>query len=140
MTAKRFTLLRLLLLTLHVAMLLHSHAFSLPYVDHPDEPAFYLAGQVWLGKFEMGSYMRGYPPAYIALELIVAQLLGWLGLPEMSQTVNVMRWIAVAVSGRHVVAHLQRGARSGRRLGIAGGRRGMDQLTVCGLARRLRDA
>jgi len=98
MTAKRFTLLRAVLLTLHVAMLLHSHAFSLPYVDHPDEPAFYLAGQVWLGKFEMGSYMRGYPPAYIALELIVAQLLGWLGLPEMSQTVNVMRWIAVAVS------------------------------------------
>ncbi len=76
MTARHFTLLRLLLLTLYVAMLLHSHAFSLPYVDHPDEPAFYLAGQVWLGKFEMGSYMRGYPPGYIALELLVSQLLG----------------------------------------------------------------
>jgi 4-amino-4-deoxy-L-arabinose transferase-like glycosyltransferase len=98
MTARRFTLLRALLLTLYVAMLLHSHAFSLPYVDHPDEPAFYLAGQVWLGNFEMGSYMRGYPPAYIALELIVSQLLSGLGLPKMSQTVNVMRWLAIAIS------------------------------------------
>ncbi|MBO9308532.1 MAG: glycosyltransferase family 39 protein [Chloroflexi bacterium] len=98
MTARHFTLLRLLLLTLYVAMLLHSHAFSLPYVDHPDEPALYLAGQVWLGKFEMGRHMRGYPPGYIALELLVSQLLEWLGFPEMSQTVNVMRWIAVAVS------------------------------------------
>lgn len=98
MPLKAFTFIRLLLLGLHVAMLLHSHAFSLPYLDHPDEPAFYLAGQVWIGEFEMGSYMRGYPPAYIALELLVAQLLRLLGFPEISQTVNVMRWIAVAVS------------------------------------------
>jgi 4-amino-4-deoxy-L-arabinose transferase-like glycosyltransferase len=81
-----------------VALLLHSHAFSLPYIDHPDEPAFYLAGQVWIGAFDMGSYMRGYPPAYIALELLVSQLLRLFGFPEISQTINVMRWIAIAIS------------------------------------------
>ncbi|MCS6872940.1 MAG: glycosyltransferase family 39 protein, partial [Anaerolineae bacterium] len=98
MTARTFTLIRLFLLLFYVALLLHSHAFSLPYIDHPDEPAFYLAGQVWIGNFEMGSYMRGYPPAYIALELLVAQTLKLLGFPQISQTINVMRWIAIAVS------------------------------------------
>lgn len=98
MFSRVFTSVRLLLLALHVAMLLHSHAFSLPYVDHPDEPAFYLAGQVWIGNFDMGSYMRGYPPAYIALELLISQALRLFGFTEMSQTINVMRWIAVAVS------------------------------------------
>lgn len=79
MFSRVFTSVRLLLLALHVAMLLHSHAFSLPYVDHPDEPAFYLAGQVWIGNFDMGSYMRGYPPAYIALELLISQALRLFG-------------------------------------------------------------
>jgi 4-amino-4-deoxy-L-arabinose transferase-like glycosyltransferase len=87
-----------LLLALHGVLLLHSHAFSLPYIDHPDEPAFYLAGQVWRGAFEMGSYMRGYPPAYIALELGVAQLAGALGFPQMAHTIQIMRLISVLVS------------------------------------------
>ncbi len=98
MSSRVFTLIRLSLLAVYVAMLLYSHAFSLPYIDHPDEPAFYLAGQVWIGNFDMGSYMRGYPPAYIALELLISQALRLFGFAEMSQTINVMRWIAVAVS------------------------------------------
>jgi 4-amino-4-deoxy-L-arabinose transferase-like glycosyltransferase len=99
MSARHFTVVRLILLALYMAMLLHSHAFSLPYIDHPDEPSLYLAGQVWIGAFEMGSHMRGYPPAYLALELGIAQLLRALGFSEMSQTINVMRWIAMLVSG-----------------------------------------
>lgn len=87
-----------LLLAVHAVLLLHSHAFSLPYIDHPDEPAFYWAGQVWRGDFEMGSYMRGYPPAYIALELGVAQLAAALGFPQMAHTIQIMRLIAVIVS------------------------------------------
>ncbi|MCS6870591.1 MAG: glycosyltransferase family 39 protein, partial [Anaerolineae bacterium] len=98
LTARTFTLIRLFLLLFYIALLLHSHAFSLPYIDHPEEPAFYLAGQQQIGKFELGDYMRGYPPAYIWLELFISQRLEALGFSGISHTVNVMRWIAIAIS------------------------------------------
>lgn len=72
--------------------------FSLPYIDHPDEPNFYVAGQEWRGLYNDQNYLAGYPPLYIWLNIGVQLILEPLGIHGLAATVQVMRLIAVAIS------------------------------------------
>ncbi len=72
-----------------------SYDFSLPYVDHPDEPNWYLAGLEWREPFESYRTYLGDPPAYIALNVVVQSVLDAAGMPGLSPAVRVLRLIAV---------------------------------------------
>ena len=74
--------------------------YSLPYVDHPDEPNKYLAARVWRGLYEHPTeeYYKGYPPGYLVVSYI-AQVIGEpLGVVGLSETVGMMRYVAVIVN------------------------------------------
>ncbi|MBN1119958.1 MAG: glycosyltransferase family 39 protein [Anaerolineae bacterium] len=74
--------------------------YSLPYVDHPDEPNKYLAAQVWRGLYEHPSeeYYKGYPPGYLVVSYL-AQVIGEpLGINGLAETVRLLRHVAVIVN------------------------------------------
>ncbi len=73
-------------------------SFSLPYVDHVDEPNFYLAGLEWRGLFDNGNYYDGYPPAYLALQAAAQPALEAAGVAGLAPTVQVMRLVSIAAS------------------------------------------
>jgi 4-amino-4-deoxy-L-arabinose transferase-like glycosyltransferase len=75
-----------------------SYDFSLPYVDHPDEPNYYLAGLEWRGLYDNYGYYDAVPPGYIALHTVLQPLLERLGLNGLAATTQVMRLIAVTVN------------------------------------------
>jgi 4-amino-4-deoxy-L-arabinose transferase-like glycosyltransferase len=72
--------------------------FSLPYVDHPDEPVFYLTGQEWRGLFDIQGYLTGYPPLYIWLNIVVQVVLEAIGVTSMAATVGILRLISGVLS------------------------------------------
>lgn len=72
--------------------------FSLPYVDHPDEPVFYLTGQEWRGLFDNQGYLTGYPPLYIWLNIVVQVALEAVGVHSMAATVAALRLISGVLS------------------------------------------
>lgn len=74
-----------------------SYRFSLPYVDHPDEPNKYLAAQAWRGLYEHHEegYYAGYPPGYLALSYVVQVVGAPLGLEGPPNTIGIMRLLAV---------------------------------------------
>lgn len=72
--------------------------FSLPYVDHLDEPAFYLTGLEWRGVFSIGNYIPGYPPLYIWLHELAQVLLGPLGIDSLSEGIGLFRLLSAAFS------------------------------------------
>lgn len=69
--------------------------FSLPYIDHPDEPTFFLTALEWRGLFSINDYIAGYPPLYIWLQML-AQTGG--GLDEVAQAVGTFRLISAVFS------------------------------------------
>ena len=71
--------------------------FSLPYVDHPDEPNYYLAGLEWRGLFDNQGYYDGVPPGYIALHTLTQPALEALGIDDLADTVRMLRLLAAAV-------------------------------------------
>ncbi|MBC7813699.1 MAG: glycosyltransferase family 39 protein [Burkholderiales bacterium] len=75
-----------------------SYQFSLPYVDHPDEPNWYLSAVEWRSTFESYRAYAGDPPAYIALHLVVQTILEALGQPGLSATVHVLRFVSLAAN------------------------------------------
>ncbi|MGQ9888786.1 MAG: ArnT family glycosyltransferase [Aggregatilineales bacterium] len=79
-----------------LALRLTGFNFSLPYVDHADEPNFYLAGLEWRGLFDNGNYYDGYPPTYLALQAAVQPALEAAGVVGLSPTVQVMRLVSIA--------------------------------------------
>jgi 4-amino-4-deoxy-L-arabinose transferase-like glycosyltransferase len=86
------------ILLVFFGLALQSSRFSLPYIDHPDEPATYLAAQVWRGQFDLGGYIEGYPPAYVAVQWLAQHLLEGLGLPGLAATVAALRIVACVAS------------------------------------------
>ncbi len=72
--------------------------FSLPYVDHPDEPVFYLTALEWRGLFDNQAYLTGYPPLYIWLIMGVQVVMEALGGSSMAATVALLRLISGAFS------------------------------------------
>lgn len=68
--------------------------FSLPYIDHPDEPNYYLEVQKWRGIYEPGGSIVGYPPAFLYLSYGVQMVTeAWLGYGT-TVTLSVMRLIS----------------------------------------------
>lgn len=75
-----------------------SFRFSLPYVEHIDEPAYYLGGQEWRGLYDSRGYYAGIPPAYVALNAAAQPLLEVMGVTGLAATVEVLRGVAVMVN------------------------------------------
>jgi 4-amino-4-deoxy-L-arabinose transferase-like glycosyltransferase len=75
-----------------------SYDFSLPYVDHPDEPNWYLAGQEWRDPLESYRTYLGDPPVYIALNVVVQSVLEANGAPGLAPAVQVLRLISVSAN------------------------------------------
>lgn len=86
----------ILLVVLAAWLRLSGYNFSLPYIDHPDEPAFYLTGLEWRGLFDNQVYLTGYPPLYIWLNIAVQVVLEPFGVRTVAQTVQVLRLISIA--------------------------------------------
>lgn len=75
-----------------------SYNFGLPYIDHPDEPASYLKAQEWQGLFDLEGYHDGYPPAFLAINLMVQLGVGANGPSGLAPTVQILRFLAVFAS------------------------------------------
>lgn len=97
-SAWRFALPLLLIVAAAGALRFASYRFSLPYVDHPDEPAYYLGGQEWRGLYDSGGYYAGIPPAYVWLHTVAQPALEALGIVGLAATVEFFRLIAVLVN------------------------------------------
>jgi GNAT superfamily N-acetyltransferase len=69
--------------------------FSLPYVDHPDEPNYYLAGLEWRGLFDNRGYYASVPPGYIAIHAMSQPVLESLGVNGLADTTFIMRHMAI---------------------------------------------
>lgn len=112
------------LVLLAAALRLPGYNFSLPYVDHPDEPNFYLAGLERRSLFDNGPYYNNYPPAYLTLQAAAQPALEAVGIAGLAPTVQVMRLLAVAAGLGTVVclaltARLAAGAVAGLVAGAA---------------------
>lgn len=75
-----------------------SFQFSLPYVDHPDEPAYFVGGQEWRGLLEPIGYYDGIPPAYVALHMLIQPVLESAGQSGLAATTLFMRGVSVVVN------------------------------------------
>jgi hypothetical protein len=87
-----------LILLLAGAARLWVYPFSIPYIDHADEPNFYLAGLEIRGHFDNHGYYIGYPPAYIYLNAAAQTVLEPLGVKGAGYTVGALRFLAVWVN------------------------------------------
>lgn len=89
-----------LLVVLFIAAFLRfaSAQFSLPYVDHPDEPAYFVGGQEWRGLLEPIGYYDGIPPAYVALHTLIQPVLESVGQSGLAATTLFMRMVSVVVN------------------------------------------
>jgi len=88
----------LLILVVAAALRLLSYSFSLPFIDHIDESAYYLGGQEWRGLFDSKGYYAVTPPAYIALQAGLQPVLESLGIRALAPTTQVMRLLSVAAN------------------------------------------
>jgi hypothetical protein len=88
----------ILILVIAGGLRLLSYEFGLPYVDHPDEPVFYQQAMVWKGTFDLSGYLDNYPPVYISIEYLMDGILRALGVGGMSNTVHVLRLVAVGLN------------------------------------------
>ena len=112
--------------------------FSLPYVDHPDEPVFYLTALEWRGLFDNQAYLTGYPPLYIWLIMGVQVVMETLGITSMAAAVAVLRLISAGFSLLTLILSaltarslFPRGSLAGDAAGwIAGGAWGVAPLVV----------
>jgi hypothetical protein len=103
-----------------------SYAFSLPYVDHPDEPAYFVGGQEWRGLIQPSGYYDGIPPAYVALHAVVQPILEAAGQSGLAATTGFFRVVAALVNLATLVvvalsARLAGGALAGIVAGAAWG-------------------
>ena len=74
---------------------LTGYNFSLPYIDHPDEPIFYLTGREWRGLFSVDNYLAGYPPLYIWLNIGAQWGLEAVGVQGAAPTIQVLRLVSI---------------------------------------------
>ena len=95
---RSFWLALILLVGVALAVRLSLVNFSLPYVDHPDEPNFYLAGLEWRGLWDNDGYYEGYPPYYLVLQTALQPLLEWAGQNGLANNVRVFRVISAVMN------------------------------------------
>jgi len=88
----------LLIVLVAAALRLLSFQFSLPYVDHPDEPAYFVGGQEWRGVIQSSGYYAGIPPAYVAVHVIVQPILEAFGQRGLAATTQFLRGVAVLIN------------------------------------------
>ncbi len=88
----------LLIVLVAAALRLLSFEFSLPYVDHPDEPAYYVGAQEWRGVIQPSGYYSGIPPAYVAVQTVTQPILEALGQHGLASTILVLRALAVFIN------------------------------------------
>ena len=92
--ARRWWILLLVVVAVAAIFRIVGYNFSLPYVDHPDEPVFYLTALEWRGLFDNQAYLTGYPPLYIWLIMGVQMVMEALGVSSMAATVALLRLIS----------------------------------------------
>ncbi len=71
--------------------------FSLPYIDHPDEPNFYIQAALRFERGESIPHMQSYPPAYFTLYRAIQILLNDPDLTPVEQ-VALMRVFSILVN------------------------------------------
>jgi hypothetical protein len=84
-----------LILALAAVPRLLSYSFSLPYIDHPDEPNYYVAGQIWRGLMPPDPYYGGVPPGYPVLHTVFQPLVEAANLKTSSDAIRFMRLLSV---------------------------------------------
>ncbi|MCC6612362.1 MAG: glycosyltransferase family 39 protein [Anaerolineae bacterium] len=77
---------------------LEIYDFSLPYVDYPDEPAYYNGAHEMRGLVEPTDYFEGVPPGYLWLSVAGQVALEPLGLTDLSQVLPIMRLLSVVTN------------------------------------------
>ncbi len=68
--------------------------YSLPYVDHADEPAYYLAALHLRGEYDDRGYYDGVPPGFMWVSAGARALLVSIGYSELSEHVHALRWVS----------------------------------------------
>lgn len=120
--SRRFWVAVALLLGFTLILRLLTYGFSLPYIDHPDEPNYYLAAQEVRGLFDNQGYYDHAPPAYIYLATVVQVLTEPLGAQGMAAQVRLLRLLAVLLNlGTLVFIALAARRAGGERAGVVGG-------------------
>lgn len=88
-----------------------SYDFSLPYIDHPDEPNYYLEALKWRGYYDPGGDIPGYPPGILIINSAVQTIVDDNGhkMPDvirlirlLSLTTNLMTSILIAFIARRI--------------------------------------
>jgi len=111
-----------LLLGFMLILRLLTYGFSLPYIDHPDEPNYYLAAQEVRGLFDNQGYYDHAPPAYITLAAAVQTVTEPLGAQGMAAQVRLLRLLAVLLNLGTLLFIALAGRRAGgERAGIVAG-------------------
>ncbi|MFO7321836.1 MAG: glycosyltransferase family 39 protein [Chloroflexota bacterium] len=88
-----FGLLPVVLLAATLRLL--SFDFSLPYIDHPDEPSLYVQALAWRGLADPIGNLAGYPPASIVQNILVQWVLEPLGYTGSASAVYANRLLSV---------------------------------------------
>lgn len=89
----------LLILVLSSTLRLLSYDYALPYVEHLDEPNYYLAGLGLRGLYDDDlAYAEGAPPGYLYLHYTLQPVLESAGIHELADTVRVFRLISVVAN------------------------------------------
>ena len=100
--------------------------FSLPYVDYPDEPAYYNGAREMRGLIDGEGYFDGVPPGYLWLNVAAQIALEPLGYTELAQILPLLRLLSVATNLLVIVliadtARLAFPGRAGRAAGLLAG-------------------
>jgi len=74
---------------------LKGYNFSLPYIDHPDEPTFYWTAREWRGLFNNNNYLAGYPPLFIWLNIGIQWVFEPLGIQGVAPTIQILRLVSI---------------------------------------------
>lgn len=91
----------LFVLVVSGSLMLASYDFSLPYIDHPDEPNYYLAALEWRGLFgnpDVITIYKGTHPGYIALQTVLQPLLETAGLRDLAANTRIMRLLSLTAT------------------------------------------
>ena len=96
--AQRWWAALMLVLLLAGALRLVGYNFGLPYVEHLDEPNYYLAGLEWRGLYDNFGYYDSVPPGYIFVNAALQPILEAVGIADMAGTVGVLRLVSIAAN------------------------------------------
>ncbi|QPC83557.1 glycosyltransferase family 39 protein [Phototrophicus methaneseepsis] len=94
---QQYHLVLFLIILIAGALRLSSYDFSLPYIDQPDEPNYYLEALKWRGYYEPGGDIPGYPPGILTINSFVQILLGDDGV-LMPVTVQIVRMLSLTIN------------------------------------------